>query len=119
MPKKQGMGLYDCISRLQFMVKGNMVACVECGKKLGLFEGHYHPTLGKKSLVCGMCFVKVEESVARWRDFILSNSFNPETSEIRKQLNRTEQVKNPRANRNKSRSEMALNYLNYHNTSTN
>jgi hypothetical protein len=101
------------------MVKGNMVACVECGKRLGFFEGHYHPTLGKKSLLCYSCFVKVEESVARWQDFILSNSFNPEASEIRKQINRIEQVKNPQIIQNKSRSEMALNYLNYHKPSTN
>lgn len=56
-----------------------MVACVECGKKLGFFEGHYHPTLGKKSLVCGPCFMKIDESVTRWRKFVLSNSFNPKS----------------------------------------
>jgi len=56
-----------------------MAACIECGKRLGFFEGHYHPTLGKKSLVCHPCLFKVEESVAQWRDFILSNSFNPES----------------------------------------
>ena len=54
--------------------------CVECGKHLGFFEGHYHPTLGKKTLVCGSCLLKVEKSVAQWRDFILSNSFNRESS---------------------------------------
>jgi hypothetical protein len=62
------------------MVIRKMTECIECGKRLGFFEGHYHPTLGKKSLVCGSCFVKVEESIAQWRDFILSNSFNPESS---------------------------------------
>jgi hypothetical protein len=62
------------------MVIRKMAECVECGKRLGFFEGHYHPTLGKKSLVCGSCFVQVEESVDQWRDFILSNSFNPESS---------------------------------------
>ena len=61
------------------MVIRKMVVCVECGKMLGFFEGHYHPTLGKKSLVCSLCFCKVEESVAQWRDFILSNSFNSES----------------------------------------
>ena len=54
--------------------------CVECGKRLGFFEGHYHPTLGKKTLVCSSCLPKVEESVAQWRDFILTNSFNRESS---------------------------------------
>jgi hypothetical protein len=62
------------------MVKENMVACVECGKRLGFFEGHYHPTLGKKSLLCYSCFVKVDESVTQWREFVLSNSFNTEPS---------------------------------------
>jgi hypothetical protein len=62
------------------MVIRKMVECVECGKRLGFFEGHYHPTLGKKTLVCGSCLLKVEKSVAQWRDFILSNSFNPESS---------------------------------------
>ena len=110
MPKNQGMGLYDCIGRLLFMVKGNMVECVECGKRLGFFEGHYHPTLGKKSLVCGTCFVQVEESVARWRDFILSNSFNPETSKIVEELHKTSQ----RTIR-KSSSQVTLSHLPYNN----
>ena len=60
------------------MVLRKMIACVECGKRLGFFEGHYHPTLGKKSLVCSPCFVKVDESVSRWMEFVLSNSFNLE-----------------------------------------
>ena len=113
LPKKQGMGLYDCIGRLQFMVKGKMVECVECGKRLGFFEGYSHPTLGKKSLVCGPCFVQVEESVARWRDFILSNSFNPETSKIREELNRTTRITS-----RKSPNQVPLSHLHYHNNDT-
>jgi len=109
MPKKWELGLYDCIGRLLFMVKGNMVECVECGKRLGFFEGHYHPTLGKKSLVCGPCFVQVEESVARWRDFILSNSFNPETAKIVAELQKTAQRKT-----RKSSSQVTLSHLHYH-----
>lgn len=64
-----------------------MVSCVECGKRLGFFR-YYHPTLGKKSVVCGSCLLKVEESVAQWRDFVQSNSFNPESTEFMMNANR-------------------------------
>lgn len=57
-----------------------MVECEECGKKLGIFEGYQHPTLGRKHLVCSPCFEQVEESVAKWREFILSYSFNDKKS---------------------------------------
>jgi hypothetical protein len=113
MPKNQGMGLYDSIGRLPFMVTGNMVACVECGKRLRFFEGHYHPTLGRKSLLCGSCFIEVEESVARWRDFVLSNSFNPETTNIAEELHKATQKKT-----RKSSSQVALNNLSYHSKDT-
>jgi len=53
----------------------NMKKCIECGKELKLLEGYQHPTMGKKTLVCSPCFDQVSESVARWREFILSNSF--------------------------------------------
>ena len=42
-------------------------------KKLGIFEGYQHPTLGKKHLVCGSCFEQVEESVTKWREFIFAH----------------------------------------------
>lgn len=54
-----------------------MNKCEECGKKLDFLEGYSHPILGKKILVCGRCFVKLDESVTRWSEFIRSNSFNP------------------------------------------
>jgi len=50
-----------------------MKVCVECGKKLGIFEGYQHPTMGKKKLVCSPCFEHVEESVAKWREFVAAN----------------------------------------------
>ena len=59
-----------------------MVECEECGKKLGILEGYCHPALGKRFLVCGYCFVKVGESMEKWRKFCLSNSFNVESSKI-------------------------------------
>jgi len=60
-----------------------MVECEECGKKLGILEGYHHPVLGKRFLVCGNCFVKVDESIGKWRDFCLANSFNSESSKIK------------------------------------
>ncbi len=53
-----------------------MVSCEECGKKLGILEGYSHPTMGKKHHLCSPCFDQVSESVAKWREFVMSNSFN-------------------------------------------
>ncbi len=53
-----------------------MKDCEECGKKLGIFEGYQHPTLGKKHLLCSPCFDQVSESVEKWKEFVLSSSFN-------------------------------------------
>ena len=60
-----------------------MVECEECGKKLGIIEGYNHPALGRRFLVCGNCFVKVDESMKKWRDFCHSNSFNVESSKVK------------------------------------
>jgi len=49
-----------------------MKICEECGKKLGFFEGYRHLTLGKDFLLCSVCFDKVDESVTKWREFVLS-----------------------------------------------
>ena len=59
-----------------------MTDCEECNNKLGILEGYYHPALGKRFLVCGGCFVIVDESMQRWSKFCLSNSFNSESSKI-------------------------------------
>ncbi|KYK24766.1 hypothetical protein AYK25_01685 [Thermoplasmatales archaeon SM1-50] len=53
--------------------------CVKCGKDLHLLEGHSHPTLGAKYLLCKECFLKIELSVERWGRFVLWNTFNPES----------------------------------------
>lgn len=53
-----------------------MSVCVECGKQLGVFGGYRHPTLGKKNLVCSLCFETVQHSVTEWSEFVLSHSFN-------------------------------------------
>ena len=57
-----------------------MSNCEECGKKLGFIEGYRHPTLGRKHHLCGSCFDQVSESVKRWGEFVLSNSFVIESS---------------------------------------
>ncbi len=59
-----------------------MVECEECGKNLGILHGYRHPALGKRFLVCRDCFVNVDESMEKWREFCLSNSFNAESSKI-------------------------------------
>ena len=55
-----------------------MTECVECGMTLGIFEGYRHPTMGKKHNLCSPCFDRVNDSVARWREFVYANSFNNE-----------------------------------------
>ena len=56
-----------------------MVACDECEKKLGLFEGYQHPVLGTRFLVCGSCFDKVTGDMERWSRFCLSPSFTKDS----------------------------------------
>lgn len=69
-----------------------MSQCEECGKKLGIFEGYRHPTMGKKHLVCSPCFEQVEDSVAKWREFVVNNSFNVNTSEVPNQISWKEKM---------------------------
>lgn len=64
-----------------------MKRCEECGKELRILSGYQHPTLGKNHLICSPCFVKISESVARWRKFIISNSFNNASSRSVSQFN--------------------------------
>ncbi len=59
-----------------------MVDCEECGKKLSILQGHRHPALGTRFLVCRKCFCKIDEDMERWRKFYLSNSFDVESSKI-------------------------------------
>jgi len=68
---------------MQLTVSGQVIGmtnCEECGKKLEFFEGYRHPTLGKKHLLCNPCFNQVSESVKKWGEFVLSNSFIIESS---------------------------------------
>ena len=47
-----------------------MKFCEECGKKLGFFESYRHP------VICSSCFDIIDKSVEKWREFVISNSFN-------------------------------------------
>lgn len=55
-----------------------MKSCDKCRKKIGVFNGYIHPTIGKDYLLCSKCFDKVSKSVNQWREFVVSNSFNKE-----------------------------------------
>ena len=59
-----------------------MVDCEECGKKLNILQGHRHPALGTRFLVCRKCFCIIDEDMERWRKFYLSNSFDVDSSKI-------------------------------------
>jgi len=59
-----------------------MVICEECGKKLSIFKGYCHPTMGKKHLLCSSCFDVVSNSVDKWKEFVLANSFNKKSTKI-------------------------------------
>ena len=50
-----------------------MKKCYECGKELKVWEGYYHPALGKNEFVCSQCFDSVEESMENYCNFILSD----------------------------------------------
>jgi len=64
-----------------------MIECEECGKKLGIMEGYRHPTMGKKHHLCSPCFDQVSESVARWGEFVSTNSFNVAASKSNSMIN--------------------------------
>ncbi|KYK24735.1 hypothetical protein AYK25_01520 [Thermoplasmatales archaeon SM1-50] len=51
-----------------------MKECVQCGKKLGVFEGYRHPIMGKQYLLCNSCFDPVFESVERYREAVATYS---------------------------------------------
>ena len=59
-----------------------MNKCVECGKNLGRFGGYRHPVYNRGKYVCRDCFDRIDESVKKWREFILSNSFNNGTMNV-------------------------------------
>ena len=45
-----------------------MVVCTECNKKIGILKGYKHPIEGKKHIVCGNCFDRIEATVTQTRN---------------------------------------------------
>jgi hypothetical protein len=66
-----------------------MVECSECGKKLGMFHGYHHPTMGMKHTLCSMCYDNVNESVMQWREVVMSYNgfFKTKTAENKHHVN--------------------------------
>ena len=60
-----------------------MKLCVECGKKIGILNSYNHPVKGKKHTVCGDCFTRIDKFLTLWREYVLSGSFNKESSELK------------------------------------
>lgn len=77
-----------------------MKVCEECSKKLGVFEGYQHPTMGKKHNLCSPCFDQVSESVARWGEFVRTNAFDMNVPKNNSQLNWKEMIANFNQSRN-------------------
>ena len=77
-----------------------MKTCEECSKKLGVFEGYRHPTMGKKHLLCSPCFDQISESVARWGEFVRTNTFNMNVPGNNSQLKWKEMIANFNQTRN-------------------
>lgn len=48
-----------------------MKKCYECGKELKFWQGYRHPVLGKNILICRKCLDDTEESIVKFRNFIL------------------------------------------------
>ena len=55
-----------------------MYKCIECKNKIGIFESYRHTVIGGKKYVCGNCFTVIDKSMEKWREFVISNSFNSE-----------------------------------------
>jgi len=97
--KKPEIGFYIRFFQCKIGEK-KMKDCVECGKTLGIFEGYQHPTMGKKHHLCGPCFDQISVSVARWGEFVRTNSFNMNDSKSNYQLNWKEMIPNFNSTRN-------------------
>ena len=47
--------------------------CKECGKKLTILSRYNHPIRGKKHIICGACYKKLDRVVAQWRTFVFDH----------------------------------------------
>ncbi len=62
----------------------NMSRCNECERKIGFFGSYRHPVYGGNKYVCGECFTAIDNSLQKWREFVISNSFNLENLNYKK-----------------------------------
>ena len=51
----------------------NKKVCKECGNELCILGRHVHPILGKKYIICGKCFLKLDKIIEQWRNFVITN----------------------------------------------
>jgi hypothetical protein len=58
----------------------NMINCIECDKKLGIINRYRHPALGKRFLVCGKCYTKIDENMQKWSKYCLLEALNKGSS---------------------------------------
>jgi len=52
----------DRINEIKIMdsgLKNIKINCSECGKKIGILKGYYHPKLEKRWLLCRVCYDKI------------------------------------------------------------
>ena len=47
--------------------------CYECGKEITFWQSRFHPVIGKKERVCAHCFSEVQESLEKYRKFVLND----------------------------------------------
>jgi len=60
-----------------------MKLCIECGKKIGILNCYNHPVKGKKHTICGDCFTRIDSFLTLWREYVLSDSFNKDSSDFK------------------------------------
>ena len=47
--------------------------CAECNKHMSWFEGHHHPMLGSKVIVCSNCYDKLSKVMSEYCKTITKN----------------------------------------------
>ena len=52
---------------------GTKKVCKECGKKLTILGRHNHPIQGKKYIICGTCYSKLDKIIEQWRTFVFAH----------------------------------------------
>ena len=47
--------------------------CYECGKEITFWKSRFHPVLGRTQIVCPECFTIIDDSLEKYRNFILND----------------------------------------------